>query len=377
VTTTRSLRQLRDLPGQTDLHEVPQAGSDGLLGVLRRVPGLKSQLQTSPVFQARLGLHLATACAVSIRDSNPRGPRLGTGRATEGATTHTGRRRPRWHNFSNPFPHQQRYVLFVTGPSHDDRVRAQFRRQAETFTDTGFAARGLTWIVETIAPNGTEVVLDVACGAAHLGRALAPRVSYVHGLDLVPEMLQQAKRLAEANHLHNLSLLQGDATDLPWIDAQFDLAVCRLTLHQVSDPAAVVREMVRVTKDGGRIAVIDMIADPTPRIAEETNRLERLRDPSHGCTLTAAEITHLIEDAGAVLESDSLQDQRLDLEDWMARTETPAATRDEIRQRLNDEMQGGSPTGLRPARDAEGQVRFVHPWIAAIARVEHGAARRI
>jgi len=151
-------------------------------------------------------------------------------------------------------------------------------------------------------------VLDVAGGAARLGRALAPRVSYVHGLDLVPEMLQQANRLAEANHLHNLSLQQGNATDLPWIDAQFDLVVCRLALHQVGDPAAVVREMVRVTKDGGRIGVIDMIADPTPRIAEETNRLERLRDPSHGRTLCAAEITRLIEDAaGAVIESDSVR----------------------------------------------------------------------
>jgi ubiquinone/menaquinone biosynthesis C-methylase UbiE len=77
-------------------------------------------------------------------------------------------------------------------------------------------------------------------------------------------MLQQAKRLADANHLHNLAPVQGNATDLPWIDAQFDLVVCRLTLHQVGDPAAVVREMVRVTKDGGRIAVIDMIADPPP-----------------------------------------------------------------------------------------------------------------
>ena len=101
---------------------------------------------------------------------------------------------------------------------------------------------------------------------------------------------------------------------------------------------------VRVTKDGGRIAVIDMIADPTPRIAEETNRLERLRDPSHGRTLTAAEITHLIEDAGAVIEGESVQDQALDLEDWMARTETPAANCDEIRQRLDGEMQGGFPT---------------------------------
>jgi hypothetical protein len=37
------------------LHEVPQAGGDRLLGVLTRVPGLKSQLPASPVFQASLG----------------------------------------------------------------------------------------------------------------------------------------------------------------------------------------------------------------------------------------------------------------------------------------------------------------------------------
>jgi len=53
------LRQLRELPGLTDLHEVPQAGGDRLLGVLRRVPGLKSQLPAVPVFQARLGLDAA------------------------------------------------------------------------------------------------------------------------------------------------------------------------------------------------------------------------------------------------------------------------------------------------------------------------------
>jgi hypothetical protein len=42
-----------------DLHEVPQAGGDLLLGLLRRVPGLKSQLRAFPVFQARLGLDAA------------------------------------------------------------------------------------------------------------------------------------------------------------------------------------------------------------------------------------------------------------------------------------------------------------------------------
>jgi hypothetical protein len=53
------LRQLRELPGLTDLREVPQAGGDRLLGVLRQVPGLKSQLPVVPVFQARLGLDAA------------------------------------------------------------------------------------------------------------------------------------------------------------------------------------------------------------------------------------------------------------------------------------------------------------------------------
>jgi O-methyltransferase involved in polyketide biosynthesis len=49
------LGRLRSLPGVTDLHEVRAAGGDLLLGVLRGVPGMRSRLQTLPVFQARLG----------------------------------------------------------------------------------------------------------------------------------------------------------------------------------------------------------------------------------------------------------------------------------------------------------------------------------
>jgi O-methyltransferase involved in polyketide biosynthesis len=53
------LRQLRELPGLTDFHEVPQAGGDRLLGLLRRVPGMRDQLPAMPVFQARLGFGAA------------------------------------------------------------------------------------------------------------------------------------------------------------------------------------------------------------------------------------------------------------------------------------------------------------------------------
>lgn len=218
-------------------------------------------------------------------------------------------------------------------------------------------------------PRRDDVVLDVACGAAHLARALAPHVGHVCGVDLTPEMLQQAARLAQSDGVHNLTLQRGDATQLPWIDAQFDLVVCRLTLHQVDDPAGVVTEMVRVTRTGGRLAVVDMIADENPEHATEGDRLERLRDPSHGSTLRESHITGLLEAAGAHVTKITFRDNPLDAEDWMARTQTPDDDRRHIRARLDEELSGGTPTGLRPHRTDDGRMMILHRWAAIGASV--------
>lgn len=225
----------------------------------------------------------------------------------------------------------------------------------------------LDWIAALLAPAAGEQVLDVAAGAAHLGRALAPHVAHVSALDLTPEMLEQGQRLAVAGGLRNIAFLLGDAAALPWLDRQFDLVACRLTLHQVVDPAAVVREMVRVTRPDGRIGIIDITADDDPVLAAEANRLERLRDPSHGRTLTAGEIQALLDDAGAAVTATARRENPLDLEDWMSRTRTPAATRDVIRERIDRELAGGDRTGLRPYRDPGGAVGISHVWAAVMA----------
>ena len=251
--------------------------------------------------------------------------------------------------------------------SHDDAVREQFRIQAATFTDEGFAASGLDWIVAQLAPEPGEQVLDVAAGAGHLGRALAPHVAHVSAIDLTPEMLWQGQRLAEAAGLRNIAFLAGDATALPWIDGQFGLVVCRIALHQVGDPAAVVREMARVTRPGGRVGITDIIADADPAVAAEANRLERRRDPSHGRTLTVPEIHGLLAAAGAQVTATTARDNPLDFEDWMERTQTPAAIREEIRERIARELDGGPPTGLRPHRGPDGAVRLTHTWATIMA----------
>jgi SAM-dependent methyltransferase len=182
-------------------------------------------------------------------------------------------------------------------------------------------------------------------------------------------MLEQGRQLATAGGLRNIAFLLGDAVALPWIDGQFDLVTCRLTLHQVADPAAVVQEMLRVTRPGGRVAVIDLTAPDDAREAAEMNRLEKLRDPSHGRTLSERETHNLMTATGAAVVHCSRHDQPLDVEDWMERTATPAATRALIRARFAQELVGAPPTGLRPSRDAAGVLHLTHTWTMSVAQV--------
>src|SRR5436190_1162750 len=83
------------------------------------------------------------------------------------------------------------------------------------------------------------------------------------------------------------------AARLPFPDAQFDVVVSRFAFHHFDDPAAVAREMARVSRPGGLVAVIDMAAEDG-RIAARRDELERIRDPSHTRALEPSELTGLL-----------------------------------------------------------------------------------
>ena len=136
---------------------------------------------------------------------------------------------------------------------HPDVVRREFTRQAATFTTTGWAAAGLDWITEQAAPEPHHQVLEVAAGAAHLGRALARYAAHVTALDLTPAVLEQGKALADADGQRNLTFEVGDAARLPYLDGSFDLVVSRLAVHHFPDPAVPVAEMLRVCRPGGAL----------------------------------------------------------------------------------------------------------------------------
>jgi len=140
-------------------------------------------------------------------------------------------------------------------------------------------------------PRGDERALDVGTGAGALALALAPLVRDVVGLDRSPELLAHARERAAPN----VTFVEGEAEHLPFDAASFDLACTLRTLHHVPRPELVLAELVRVTRPGGRLLVVDQIAPVDPLAALALDRFERARDPGHTRLLPDIDLRQLFE----------------------------------------------------------------------------------
>jgi SAM-dependent methyltransferase len=126
----------------------------------------------------------------------------------------------------------------------------------DRFPDDGpaFAAA-----VAALGPPGGGVVLDAACGS---GRALpflrmaVGDTGTVVGLDITPEMLQEATRRGRRSQA---VLVLGDVDRLPLPDASIDAVLGAGLLPHLNDPMNALRELARVTRAGGRLGLFHPI----------------------------------------------------------------------------------------------------------------------
>lgn len=110
-------------------------------------------------------------------------------------------------------------------------------------------------LLNHISPQQGEHVLDIACGTGVAARLVAESVGIsgtVIGLDNSEEALEVARKHALAE---NIQWQRGDAVNLPFLDAQFDIVLCQQGLQFFRDKQTALREMQRVLKYDGRIAV--------------------------------------------------------------------------------------------------------------------------
>ena len=105
--------------------------------------------------------------------------------------------------------------------------------------------------------NDDWIVGDLGCGTGQLAAAVAPFVAHVIAVDRSGEMLQTARR--RLREFPNVEIRRGDLESLPIDDAVLDVATLNLVLHHIPDPSAVLADVARVLKPGGRLLIIDML----------------------------------------------------------------------------------------------------------------------
>jgi SAM-dependent methyltransferase len=246
------------------------------------------------------------------------------------------------------------------------------RRIVETFTKTAGAfaempahsdAGSMALLLRMAGIGGGDRVLDVACGPGLVSCAAAGVAKEVVGVDVTPGMIERAREMQRDKGVGNVSFVVGDGMALPFEAGSFSVVLSRYAFHHLEEPGRVLREMVRVCAEGGRVVVADVF---TTSDGEEVmyNRVEKLRDASHVRALRREEFGRMFEEAGVRVVGTEGYRLEVGLEELLRASMTAAGKAAEVRRLLAGDV-GRNETGMMPKRVA-GEVRFSFPVMVVV-----------
>ena len=211
-----------------------------------------------------------------------------------------------------------------------------WRDRYEAYRESPGHAAGddLDLVVEWCRSGPGVTALDVATGGGHVADRLRAAGCAVTTCDLEPAMRPDVVCPADR---------------MPFADLAFDAVVCRIAAHHFPDVAGAVREMGRVCRER-------LVIEDTLYRSEAHEEAERLRDPSHVRSLTAAEWESLIEAAGLRPERRTVLAKQHDVDAWLARAGCTGPAAERVRELIADAVSDGVYTdrklvlrALRPA----------------------------
>jgi phosphatidylethanolamine/phosphatidyl-N-methylethanolamine N-methyltransferase len=169
-------------------------------------------------------------------------------------------------------------ALGPRSPMDADAVRAAYARQAD-FYDSWFgmvSRPARREAVNLVNRTGGDQVLEVGVGTG-LALPFYSATKRVTGIDLSGDMLKIARRRATMGGLRNVeALLEMDAQATSFETGQFDVAVAMFVASVVPDPHALVAELRRVVRRGGKIVFVNHFAQDRGLVA----RIERALAPA-------------------------------------------------------------------------------------------------
>jgi len=194
--------------------------------------------------------------------------------------------------------------------------------RAQAFRDSPTHREGpdLDVLVEMCEPGEGVKVLDVATGGGHVARRLREEGCTVVTVDPAPGMRPDVIARAE---------------DLPFGDGSFDVVTCRIAPHHFADVRKAVAEMARISQ---RLVVVE----DNLYVDEQVETAERLRDPTHVRCYSEEEWKEMLTDSGLEVERAELFERHPNVDDWLARVETPEDDAQRVKELLGDRISDGA-----------------------------------
>jgi ubiquinone/menaquinone biosynthesis C-methylase UbiE len=238
--------------------------------------------------------------------------------------------------------------------AHLERIRDRFSTTAEPFAEFALSLRAKEgeWMAAVATSDFADAEralgIDLACGPGTLTRPFLAHLARVIGIDLTPAMLVQARQTTRDSGPDRVGFVCANAYALPFADGAADIAFCGYAMHHLLEPGAAIREMARVVRNGGRVAVIDLVL-PEGADREMHDRIERTRDSSHASTLRTTELRSQFRDAGLHVRTCEHNNRDRDFDHWMhvAGHEPGSETYIETR-RLMEATIANDAAGFRP-----------------------------
>lgn len=175
-------------------------------------------------------------------------------------------------------------AAFAARCGEDRRHLAAIRAAREATAQAYFARHAEEWdtlrvlhspdepveaaLASALGRGGLGALLDVGTGTGRMAELFAPRAKRITAFDKSPEMLRIARARLQHLPAEWVELVQGDFARLPFADAAFDTVLFHQVLHYAQEPETVLAEAARVTRPGGRIAIVDFAAHDREELRE-------------------------------------------------------------------------------------------------------------
>jgi ubiquinone/menaquinone biosynthesis C-methylase UbiE/DNA-binding transcriptional ArsR family regulator len=175
-------------------------------------------------------------------------------------------------------------AAFAARCSEDRRHLAAIRAGRQASAEAYFARHAGEWdtlrslhsadrpvedaLAGMLGPGSLGALLDVGTGTGRMAELFAPRAERVTALDKSPEMLRVARARLDKLPSGAVDLVQGDFTALPFEADRFDTVLFHQVLHYAQEPGQVLAEAARVTREAGRVAIVDFAAHDREELRE-------------------------------------------------------------------------------------------------------------